>query len=164
MWTGYNMVWGRLRLINREAFYEKRKLFQTRLYKYLIFTTIFNVSSILIMSYFIGIFEFVVGVWIFLWHHNTIPGYLSSITIFFSRRISQSNCSFQLKLNYLHFSLNSLSIYIYLPCAEIGWPVNNISMATFLGTALPTATAGVEQNSPTFTLKYTKKIILTVSI
>ena len=56
------MVWGRLRLINREAFYEKRKLFQTRLYKYLIFTTIFNVSSILIMSYFIGIFEFVVGI------------------------------------------------------------------------------------------------------
>jgi hypothetical protein len=38
------MVWGRLRLINREAFYEKRKLFQTRLYKYLIFTTIFSVS------------------------------------------------------------------------------------------------------------------------
>jgi len=31
-------------------------------------------------------------------------------------------------------------------------------MATFLGTALPIATAGVEQNSPTFTLKYTKTV------
>lgn len=35
----------------------------------------------------------------------------------------------------------------------MGWPVNNISIATFLGTALPTATAGVEQNKPTFTLQ-----------
>jgi hypothetical protein len=28
----YNLVWGSLRLINREAIYEKRKLFQARLY------------------------------------------------------------------------------------------------------------------------------------
>ena len=51
------MVWVRLRLINREAVYEKRKLTQTRLYKYnlfnnfkysLQFTTKFNDSSILI--------------------------------------------------------------------------------------------------------------------
>ena len=40
-----------------------------------------------------------------------------------------------------------------LPCALIGCPVNSISMATFRGTALPTATAGVEQNSPTLTLQ-----------
>jgi hypothetical protein len=26
----YNLVWGSLRLINRESVYEKRKLFQTR--------------------------------------------------------------------------------------------------------------------------------------
>jgi hypothetical protein len=31
------MVWGSLRLINREAVYEKRKLVQTRLYKYNLF-------------------------------------------------------------------------------------------------------------------------------
>ena len=30
----YNLVWGSLRLIKREAFDEKRKLYQTRLYKY----------------------------------------------------------------------------------------------------------------------------------
>jgi hypothetical protein len=54
----YNLVWGRLGLINCEAVYEKRKLFQTRLKKYslfkkhipynLIFKTRFNDSSILI--------------------------------------------------------------------------------------------------------------------
>jgi hypothetical protein len=30
----YNLVWGSLCLINREAVYEKYKLFQTKLYKY----------------------------------------------------------------------------------------------------------------------------------
>ena len=33
----YNLVWVSLRLINREALYEKRKLTQTRLYKYNLF-------------------------------------------------------------------------------------------------------------------------------
>jgi hypothetical protein len=33
----YNLVWGSLRLINREAVYEKRKLFPTRLCKYNLF-------------------------------------------------------------------------------------------------------------------------------
>ena len=42
------------------------------------------------------------------------------------------------------------------PWAVIGCPVNNISMATFLGTARPTATAGVEQNRPTLTLNKKK--------
>lgn len=41
---------------------------------------------------------------------------------------------------------------LYLPCAVIGCPVNNMSKATFLGTALATATPGVEQNNPMFTL------------
>ena len=55
----YNLVWGSLRLINHEGVYEKRKLFQTRIYKYnlfkkfnipynLIFSTKFNDSTILI--------------------------------------------------------------------------------------------------------------------
>jgi hypothetical protein len=59
----YNLVWGSLRLINREVAYEKRKMTQTRLYLgytsitcstisnipyNLIFTTKFNDSSILI--------------------------------------------------------------------------------------------------------------------
>jgi hypothetical protein len=30
----YGLVWGSLPLINREALYEKHKLFQSRLYKY----------------------------------------------------------------------------------------------------------------------------------
>jgi len=53
--TRYNLVWSSLCLINCEAVYEKRKLFQTRLYKHisnipynLIFTTKFIDSSILI--------------------------------------------------------------------------------------------------------------------
>ena len=33
----YSLVWGSFRLINREAVYEKRKLFQTWLYKYNLF-------------------------------------------------------------------------------------------------------------------------------
>ena len=40
----------------------------------------------------------------------------------------------------------------------MGSPVNNISIATFFGTDLPTATAGVEQNKPTFTLKLAKML------
>lgn len=40
-----------------------------------------------------------------------------------------------------------------LPWADIVSPVYNISIATFLGTDLPTATAGVEQNSPMCTLE-----------
>jgi hypothetical protein len=42
----YNLVWDSLRLITREAVYEKRKLYQPRLN--LIFTAKFNDSSILI--------------------------------------------------------------------------------------------------------------------
>lgn len=49
--------------------------------------------------------------------------------------------------------VKKICIDIGIPWAVIGWPVNSISMATFLGTALPTATAGVEQNRPTLTLK-----------
>ena len=41
----------------------------------------------------------------------------------------------------------------------MGKPVNSISMATFLGTALAKATPGVEQNNPIFTLKMTKHFI-----
>ena len=33
----YNLVWGSLRLINREAVYQKCNLYQTRLYKYNLF-------------------------------------------------------------------------------------------------------------------------------
>lgn len=35
----------------------------------------------------------------------------------------------------------------------MGCPVNNISKATFRGTARPTATPGVVQNKPTLTLQ-----------
>ena len=40
-----------------------------------------------------------------------------------------------------------------VPCALIGSPVKSICRATLRGTDLETATPGVEQNSPTFTLK-----------
>jgi hypothetical protein len=40
----YNLDWGSLRLINREGVYEKRKLYQTRLYKYNI--TYYKISNI----------------------------------------------------------------------------------------------------------------------
>ena len=39
MFNFFNMAWGSLRLIC-EAVYEKRKLFQTRLYKYNLFKNI----------------------------------------------------------------------------------------------------------------------------
>ena len=39
------------------------------------------------------------------------------------------------------------------PEAEIGFPVNSISIATFLGIERPKATPGVEQNNPILTLK-----------
>jgi len=45
----YNLVWGSLRLINREAIYEKRNLFQTRLYKYNLFKN--RKYSLLLDSY-----------------------------------------------------------------------------------------------------------------
>lgn len=38
-----------------------------------------------------------------------------------------------------------------LPSAPIGFPVNNISNATFLDTARAKATPGVEQNNPMLT-------------
>ena len=44
-----------------------------------------------------------------------------------------------------------------LPSALIGLPVNNISNATFLGTARAKATPGVEQNNPMLTLKSKKQ-------
>lgn len=44
-----------------------------------------------------------------------------------------------------------------LPSALIGLPVNNISNATFLGTARAKATPGVEQNNPMLTLKSEKQ-------
>lgn len=43
------------------------------------------------------------------------------------------------------------------PCADMGSPVNNICRAIFLGTALATATPGVEQNRPLLTLKAENK-------
>ena len=57
------------------------------------------------------LFEFVVGEWICVWRHNTNPR-LSSITKIFSRRISQSECSIKIKLNY--FNIYSLDVkYIH---------------------------------------------------
>jgi hypothetical protein len=64
-----NLVWGSWRLINREAAYEKCKLFQTR---------------------------------------------LSSIAIFFSRRINQWECSIHIKLNYLVLSVTFKKMWIKL--------------------------------------------------
>jgi len=46
----------------------------------------------------------------------------------------------------------------------MGNPVNNISMATFLGTALANATPGVEQNRPIFTLQNTNQAIAGFSL
>ena len=69
-----NLVWGSWRLINREAAYEKRKLFQTR---------------------------------------------LSSITIFFSRRISQWDCSIHIKLNYLVLNVTFKKMWIKIVTAIV---------------------------------------------
>ena len=44
-----------------------------------------------------------------------------------------------------------------LPSALIGLPVNNISNATFLGTARAKATPGVEQNNPMLTIESEKQ-------
>jgi hypothetical protein len=70
----------------------------------LIFTTKFNDSSILITML------FHVTVWICRWRMNMLvtsqcqPS-LSSITKIFSKRISQSDCSIQIKLNYFSIFL-----------------------------------------------------------
>ena len=106
------MAWGNLRLIKREAVYEKRKLFQTRLYliyKYnlfkiehipynLIFTTKLNDSSIL----------FTIISWDYL-NLSLVNEYVGDVTkstqvIKYnqccSRQINQSDCSIHIKLNY----------------------------------------------------------------
>jgi hypothetical protein len=81
----YNLVWGRLYL-NCTAIYEKRKLFQTRLFKHNLlknwtYSICFNfrnkVEWFLDFNYvyFMGLFEFVVGEWICWQCHNTNPGY-----------------------------------------------------------------------------------------
>ena len=103
----YNLVWCSLRLIKREAVYEKHKLYQTRLYKYnlfknipynLIFTTKFNEPSILITIISCDYLNLSLA--------NEYAGYvtiltrLSIITKTFSKRISQSDCSIQIKLYY----------------------------------------------------------------
>jgi hypothetical protein len=90
-----------------EAVYEKHKLYQTRLYKYnlfknipynLIFTTKFNEPSILITIISCDYLnlslanEYAGDV--------TIPTRLSINTKAFSKRISQSDCSIQIKLYY----------------------------------------------------------------
>ena len=69
-----NLVWGSWRLINREAAYEKCKLFQTR---------------------------------------------LSSIAIFFSRRINQWECSIHIKLNYLVLSVTFKKMWIKIVTAIV---------------------------------------------
>ena len=56
-----------------------------------------------------GLFEFVVGECICWWHHNTNPGY--QVQPFFSRRISQADCSIHIKLNY--WKIEEI-YYIYL--------------------------------------------------
>ena len=65
-----------------------------------------------------------------------------------------------------HSNKNGFSVLVVLPAviklrafkikyqlsASITSPVRSMSIAIFLGTARPTATAGVEQNRPIFTL------------
>jgi hypothetical protein len=69
-----SLVWGSWHLINREAFYEKRKLFQTRLW---------------------------------------------SITNFFSRRISQWDCSIHIRLNYLVLNVTFKKMWIKIVTAIV---------------------------------------------
>jgi hypothetical protein len=109
----YILVWDSLRLINREAVYEKRKSFQTSTcitcsnisnipYKW-IFKTKFNDSSILIRiiswDYFnLSLANEYVG-------DVTIPTQNIKYSQLFPRQIRQSNCSIHIKLNYLFIKL-----------------------------------------------------------
>ena len=47
----YNLVWGSLPLINGEMVYEKRKLYQTRLYKFLPLLRRFNPAEPVVEKY-----------------------------------------------------------------------------------------------------------------
>ena len=109
-WTGYTIYagLGQFTLINRETVYEKRKLTQTRLYitcstiSYilynLIFTTKLNDSSILITSIACDYLNLTLAD-----EHVgdvTIPIQVIKYNHFFSRRISQLDCSIHIKLNY----------------------------------------------------------------
>jgi hypothetical protein len=105
---------GQFTLNIREAVYEKRTLFQTRLYKYsllrikhipynLIFTTKFSDSSILItiISWdylnLSMVNEYAGGV--------TIPTQVIKYNQCYNMRISQSDCSIRIKLNYMFINL-----------------------------------------------------------
>jgi hypothetical protein len=101
----YNLVCGSLCLVNREAIHEKRKPFQTRLYKYnllknfkypyhLIFTTKFKDSSIYSWDYLnLSFVNDYIG-------DVTLPTQAIKYNKCCSRRISQSDCSIHDKLNH----------------------------------------------------------------
>jgi hypothetical protein len=108
----YNRVWGSLCLINRQAFYERRKLFQTgyitcsnieHISYNLIFTTKFNDSSILITIISWGYLNLSLA--------NKYVGDVTILTLVIkynqccSRQIRQPDCSIHIKLNYLKINI-----------------------------------------------------------
>ena len=113
----YILVWESWHPINHEAVYEKCKLFQIRLYKYntsitcsklqhisynLIFATKFNDSSISITTISWTILDFsLVNEYI---GDVTIPTQVIKYNQCWSRRISQSDISIHIKLNYCSIS------------------------------------------------------------
>ena len=104
-----------MRIVNREAVDEKRELFQTRICKYnllknipynLIFTIQFNDSSIWITIISCDYLNLSLA--------NEYVGDVTiltqSITKIFSKQINQSDCSIQIKLNYLRNIWNFLNM------------------------------------------------------
>jgi len=77
---------------------------------------------------------FHVTIWISHWRMNTLvtsqyQSRLSSITKIFSRRISQSDCSIQIKLNYSCIALGLKITQIKIPrnIVERLWHINNVT-------------------------------------
>jgi hypothetical protein len=67
-----------------------------------------------------GLFEFVVGEWIYWWCQNT--NQVIKYNQFFSRRISQSNCS-------IHIKLNMISLYVFSNL-WYSWPMKSTKISS----------------------------------